>query len=207
MNKRWFWVTRHNAANSTKLALKRYANASVSTTISGPCSQLDVVQQIASSAAIAVESLAEELSTVVLPRGRACFGPLYRYLDEIAGSHAKMQWWITDRGLNLGVVDPTSCLGEFDQVAGRLTAERWQGGLTEQAVLEIAARLDERGFKLEELQPAQRKLIATYNQQHTHSPIKSFFEMARRPQFVRVFRRRLYVARNRYVESQNSLLA
>lgn len=202
------WGSHHNVARSNKTAVKRYGCGFVSRTISGPCSHRELVEQIASSAAVPVESLAGQLSATVLPRGAACFGSLYKYLDRVASAHAKMQWWISEKGINMAVVEPnsSSVIG-FDEVAGRLAADQGQNGLSKDAVLEIAVNLDELRFTLKELQPAQRMAIARHNQQHTHAAIKTFSAMARNPRFSYLFRRRLYVARTRLSQSHSSLIS
>ncbi|HZT34783.1 MAG TPA: hypothetical protein VFA15_02605 [Nitrososphaera sp.] len=93
------------------------------------------------------------------------------------------------------------------QDAGRLTSAHWiKGHLSKAALLDIAEAVDEKGFTLkEELQPSQPRIVAAHNQECTHKPIKTFHAAAGHLPFVRLIRRRLYVARDKYEKSQMSV--
>ena len=78
---------------------------------------------------IPIDSLPEELSARKLIRGATFFGLAGVCLDPIAGSFPGMQWWVSDKGLSMAILDPElSVLPPFDELAGRLTAERWKNG-------------------------------------------------------------------------------
>jgi hypothetical protein len=134
-------------------------------------------------------------------RGRTYFGYAGREIDQIVDNHPGMRWWMAKDGLVIDVVpDEAERLSEFDRRAGQLVCDGTQAGrLSEDALREIAAELDAAGFSLlENLQPAQRKPIAAFNQKYAKRAVKSFSAAAADPRFSRAVRRRLYVARDRY---------
>jgi hypothetical protein len=174
----------------------------VSVTVAGPCSLREVVERIAASAEVPIPIgfLSSRLDAVILRRGLVCFGTAGDLFDEATQGLDRMEWWLSDSGLNIDVVQ--SSLGRFDEVAGRLVGEKWTGGLLKEALLKIADEIDRAGFKLKiELQPAQWKAIAEYNQRNTKTPVKTFLHAARHPLLSRQVRRRLYLARQRYESS------
>ena len=74
-------------------------------------------------------SLPEELSARKLIRGQTLFGLAGDCLDEIAGRHHHMQWWVSDKGLSMAILGPElPVLPPFDELAGRLTAGSWRNG-------------------------------------------------------------------------------
>jgi hypothetical protein len=113
-----------------------------------------------------------------------------------------MRWWMATGGLVVDVVLPEAApLAKFDREAGKLTCERTVGGqqLSAEVILEIVTLLDAAGFSLStDLQPAQWKPIAAFNQKYARAAVKTFAAAASHPQFSRAVRRRLYVARDRY---------
>jgi hypothetical protein len=134
-------------------------------------------------------------------RGATYFGYAGRQIDQIVDDYPGMRWWITKGGLVIDVVpDEADRLSEFDRRAGQLVCDGTQAGrLFEDVVRKIAAELDAAGFSLlENLQPAQRKPIAAFNQKYAKRAVKSFSAAASHREFSRAVRRRLYVARDRY---------
>jgi hypothetical protein len=76
----------------------------ISHSVSAPCTMREVVEQIArhSQKPIPIEHLAECLNSPVLPRGKALFGSPGNCLDEVVGNYDNLQWWISNKGLNVG---------------------------------------------------------------------------------------------------------
>src|SRR6201999_2457922 len=128
------------------------------------------IEQIAAAAPrpIAIESLPAELEAGGAPRGDTYFGQAAALIDQIASQHENLRWWITDAGLNMAFVQPASYLSAFDECAGKLMAELWQGNrLSEEAFLMIAETLDLKKFDLKEnLQKGWRTKVARYNEEH-----------------------------------------
>jgi hypothetical protein len=156
---------------------------------------------------LAIESLSEELSKKILPRSRVIFwSSAANVIDEIAENYPRMSWWVSKRGLNMDAVAPQrEGLLLFDEFAGKLVVEATNGGkrLLKTVVISIAKQLDRAGFSIEELQPAQRDKINKYNRQYSKRPLKTFEAVAAHPPFVHAIRRRLYVARDRYIRFQS----
>jgi hypothetical protein len=148
-----------------------------------------------------IKFLSDKLKELRYPRGRPYFGKTVDVIRGILLNYPYLRWWMEEDGL---VVDEVSAelgpLSDFDRIAGALVVERLKNGKLSTTSLEsIASKLDAEGFQLKrDLQPAQWKPISEYNQKHSRTPIKSFCAVVRRPQFVRILRRRLYVARDRY---------
>ena len=65
-----------------------------------------VVEQIATEFHIPVEYLAEDLDQPVFTRGQVVFDFVGDALDDIARNYTDMQWWVSDRGLNMDIVSP-----------------------------------------------------------------------------------------------------
>jgi hypothetical protein len=185
--------------NFCNLILNNFA----SLTIPAPCTLRDVVEQIAKQSRnrIPIESLSDNLSQPVLLRAITIFGPPGNHFDQIADNYTNMQWWVSENGLNMAVVPPGAArLSDFNKLAGELAVFKERNGkLSKDAILEIAKALDEAGYKLEkELQPAQWKVIAKYNQRYSTRAIKTYEQAVRNSRFVRCVRRRVYVARDKY---------
>jgi hypothetical protein len=68
----------------------------------------DVVEQIARESQIPVESLSDELELPVYTRGQVIDGFAGDKFDQIADNYDNMKWWISDVGLNMGIVMPAS---------------------------------------------------------------------------------------------------
>lgn len=134
-------------------------------------------------------------------RGTVYSGYAGREIDLILQNYPGMRWWMSKDGLVIDLVpNDASQLSEFDRKAGKLVCDGTQDGkLSKDAINKIASELDDAGFPLlENLQPAQRKAIAAFNQKHARSAIKTFAAAAGSPKFSRAVRRRLYVSRDRY---------
>jgi len=161
------------------------------------------VEEIAKNASppIAIESLCDELNHHRSIRGITFFGWTGAQLEKITSNYPGMQWWISEKGLNIAILPAENAqLSAFDQLAGRLTVEHWkEGKLSKDALHLIAKALDEVPFTLKaELQRAQWLPIAKYNRENSKKPIKTFLQAAHNPRFVRGVRRRLYLARDRF---------
>src|SRR3984893_12343116 len=110
-------------------------------------------------------------------RGRTVFGYAGRQIDQMVDNYPGMRWWMAKDGLVIDVVpDDADRLSEFDRRAGQLICDGTQAGrLFEDVVRKIAAELDAAGFSLlENLQAAQRKPIAAFNQKYAKRAVKSF---------------------------------
>src|ERR1700733_13541242 len=116
----------------------------VSISVPGPCTHHDVVEAIASCAAIPIdiESLCTSLRGTESVRGVVCFGYVGKLLDQIAANFTNMRWWISAKGLNMATVLPAPLLSPFDELAGKLMIDSWNGGLSENALWSIAKKLD-----------------------------------------------------------------
>jgi hypothetical protein len=183
--------------------IKRLQDNPVSLTVPANCTHRYVLEAIANSLQppLAIESLAQELGSQRLPRGQAIFHrSAGDVIDKIAANYEQMYWWISTHGLNMVSVLPMSKpLSEFDELAGRLYVEGSKNGeLADELLLYIAKQLDSAGLNWRELQPKQREKVAYYNQKNSKYPLKTFEDMCVRPTLVRYFKKRLYVARDRY---------
>lgn len=188
-------------SSKTVDALHLLKNNFVSLTVPGPCTLSEVVKGIASCAAtpVPIESLSDELNATKLGRGKVCFDCAGDLFNQIATNYPDMRWWISATGLNMEIVFPDPVLSPFDELAGKLTIDNWNGGLSKIALWTIASELDKAEFILrKELQAAQWKIIAAHNQKYSKKTIRNFQQAARDPRFVRSVRKRLYLARARF---------
>jgi len=80
----------------------------VSLAIPAPCTNRDVVEQVAKESRIPIESLSDELEQPVYRRGQSIDNFAGDEFDEIAHDYDNMQWWLSDRGLNMAIVAPLS---------------------------------------------------------------------------------------------------
>lgn len=55
-----------------------------------------------------VESLPDALQSSVFMRGQVVFGFAGDEFDNIAGNYDNMQWWVSDKGLNMAFFTPSS---------------------------------------------------------------------------------------------------
>jgi hypothetical protein len=79
-----------------------------SLSMEGPTTNLELIERIAgaSNLRIPVESLSEILAEPEVARGYVVFGCPGDTFDVIARGYANMQWWLTEKGLNMAVVPP-----------------------------------------------------------------------------------------------------
>jgi hypothetical protein len=165
------------------------------------------VQAIANAAVppIPVASLSTELERSGPPRGGTFANKAAKCLDRIASQFDDMQWWIDEKGLVMDHLEPQSDLSDFDMAAGRLMFEHMQNGRLQKGGLEAVAKaLDEKKYQLiTALQPSHQKRIAKYNQEHPARALKTFEKAVDRPIGRRGVQLRLYVARDRYMKSEN----
>lgn len=167
------------------------------------------IEQMADAATkpFAIAYLSERLNEIRSIRGQTYFGEVGRTIDDILENYPGLRWWMTKEGLVIDTVPPDADrLSQFDSKAGKLVYESMQNGkLPIDVVYQISAELDSTGFTLREnLQPAQWKPIADYNQRYSKKAIRSFTEAVSNPRFVRPIRRRFYVARDRYQRAYGS---
>jgi hypothetical protein len=165
----------------------------------------DILEKIASHSQvpITIHSLADVLSQRKSPRGKTIFGFVGDEIGKIAAQYDDMRWWISKKGLNMAIVPPAAAkLSRFDEFAGKLCVDRWKDGkLSKKSLIEVAKKLDAVSFTLRELQPAQWGPISKYNQMNSRQAFKTFGQVCRYPKYVRSIRRRLYVARERYMKA------
>ena len=198
--RRWSRFIHHKGIDMQRVR-KLAENNFVSASLPAPCTNRDIVENIATRAhtPFPIESLADELSGITFVRGDVCFGKVGDVLDTIASDYPNMRWWISDKGLNMALLSPV-CAGpaSFEALAGALTIEFWKDGLSLTNLEKIATKLDEAGFHLKEnLQPAQWSAISAHNQKRSRNPIKTFHQAVGNSGLSRQIRRRLYVARER----------
>jgi hypothetical protein len=66
------------------------------------------VEQVAKEAKIPVESLPDELNQPIDPGSGVIFSNAGDAFDLIAGNYANLEWWVSDDGLKMAFVTPTS---------------------------------------------------------------------------------------------------
>lgn len=189
---------------------KLFFQSRVSITVLAPATLREQVIRIVHGATnpFAVESLANELDTIKSVRGSSYFGSLGDVLDGIAQNFPNMRWWISEKGLNMAIVPLEELLGQFDLLAGKLCCDHWKNGRISKTDLRLIAReLDARaaeieGAFLERFEPSARKKIAEYNQKHPRATIKTFEQVIDKPTLVRLVRKRLYRAHERFLRSK-----
>jgi hypothetical protein len=130
------------------------------------------------------------------PRGNRALGPIGNWFDRIARQYDGTEWWVTEAGLHIektGFAIPLGSsavanLAAFDQLAGRLAHELWRTDLpkrntrlSDEALGEIAAKLDEAGLSLQKSLPkATRRKVAEVNQRAGRAYDGSFSAAAKR---------------------------
>lgn len=184
----------------------------VSTSVPAYSTHRDLVEKIAreSTKPIPIASIPDDLSQRKFIRGKTVHGSVGDEIDKIAAQYENIYWWISKEGLTMAIVSPSAPkLCPFDVLAGKFCVDRWNNGrLSKQDLMVIAKELDAAGFLLrEQLQPAQWKLIAEYNQRNPRRPIKTFEKASLHRRFVRAVRRRMYVARKKYVAANAPVLS
>jgi hypothetical protein len=162
----------------------------------------------AASVPIAIESLSPDLSEQgESPRGNTAFGQAADYIDMVA-SNCGLRWWVTEHGLVMAHLEPSSYLSEFDKIAGKLTQQSFREGRLKIGHLEIIAKkLDEHGFSLKEcVRPSYWKQIAEHNQHYPANAIKSFVDAIGHNRLGRrAVQKALYVAREKFLKSHAEL--
>jgi hypothetical protein len=200
------WWHRFSDEKSTKGAWTLLDGNFVSISLPAGSTHRLAIEEIANKAShpIRIESLCDELSNRRFIRGAGFFGLAGGALDQVAANHDDMQWWISDKGLNVAILPPEMPeLSPFDALAGKLTAEYWKDGrLSEEALYKIAQEIDQAGLPLRNLQRAHWAIIAEHNRKFSKRAIKSFSEAAQHKRFVRFIRRRLYIARDKFTRTQ-----
>jgi hypothetical protein len=82
----------------------------------------DVAEQIAKESHLPIDALPDDLSQPVFPRGQVISGFAGDELDKVADNYDNMQWWLSDAGLNMAIVNPATpspFLPSFDDLMGR----------------------------------------------------------------------------------------
>jgi len=175
----------------------------VSLSVPASSNHFDHIIEISRSASkpFPIKSLSERLKARRSPRSSGYFGHVGDNIDQIVANYPTLRWWIAADGLVVAEISSElGPLSDFDRCAGSMTVEHMKNGRLDKAsLLIIAEQLDARGFVLKkDLQPAQWRPIAEYNQKHSRTPIRTFAKAVNNPKFSRGVRRRLYVARDRY---------
>jgi hypothetical protein len=109
MNRVRFWSRFSEYDNTVdqntlrRLAEDNFVSLSVATG-----TRQDVVLQMCQRAQIpiAIESIPDRLADDKLIRGAVVFEPLGNALDKLALNYPDMQWWLTERGVNMAVTEP-----------------------------------------------------------------------------------------------------
>jgi hypothetical protein len=102
------------------------ANSQVSFSIPAPHTHRDVVARIAKECQIPIESLADELDQPIFTRGQAISNYAGDALNAIARNYSLMRWWISDVGLNLGMVSSDEARGKTPEAVIAERADRRQ---------------------------------------------------------------------------------
>jgi hypothetical protein len=167
------------ATGGSKLFRTAVLENVVNCTVSAPCTDRDVLEQIArQSKPIPIESLPDVLNETVHPRGRTLLGFCGSRIDEIARNYPSMQWWVSKNGLHMEVI-PDSKLSDFDALAGRLMFEarprRGENKRLPMAEYEkIARELDHAGFEpVDCLEGKHREALADWNRKYPRKAIKT----------------------------------
>lgn len=179
----------------------------VSISLPRDSSHWDAVHDIASNAScpLPVKHVSGILKEHRARRGQSHFGHVGDQIEKILNNYPTLRWWVESEGL---VIDKPKVdlarLLQFDRFAGALVHSSWTNGrLPKCSLMAIAQQLDMEKFKLRDcLQPAQWVPIAEYNEKHASNAILTFDAAARHSIFVRQIRRRLYLARDRYLKAQ-----
>jgi hypothetical protein len=76
------------------------------------------VEQVAKKSQIPIESLPDELNQPIHPGSQVIFSCAGDVFDSIAGNYANVEWWVSDAGLNMVTVIPTSppYIATFDEM-------------------------------------------------------------------------------------------
>jgi hypothetical protein len=75
----------------------------ISHSVPAPCTMREVIEQIAlhSQKPIPVGLLVDSLTLPVLSRGKVLFGYSGDCIDKIVGNYDHLEWWISDKGVNV----------------------------------------------------------------------------------------------------------
>lgn len=160
----------------------------------------DALAHVAASAhrPIAIKFVSEQLKEETSIRGKTFFGDAWQIIDDIVRKYPKLRWWMAADGLVVdAVLSDLDSLSPFDRIAGQMSADQSQ--ISKEKLLEIAQKLDADGVKLkEQLQPSERAAVAVENRRRKTKAIHSFSSAIADPRFVRMVRRAIYRARERY---------
>ena len=147
---------------------------------------------------IPVKFINEKLRQPILVRGRVFLGDACDQIDAVVRNYPRMRWWITEQGLVIDEIPPElESLSEFERIVGPLVSGK--SHISVELLKEIADKLDSAGLKLKEyLQPKDRKLIALEHQKRHSRRIDTFASAVLDPRFVRMVRKAIYRAREKY---------
>lgn len=154
-----------------------------------------------------IELLDEMLNQIGFPRGKTIFGLAGDAIDNIASNYDQMHWWFSKDGLNMlsGQLAAHE-ISAFDKLAGKLVLDGSKNGrISKELLMAIAEELDKAGFTLKkELQLAQWAPIGSHNQiRGRGNPITTFVGVCQKRLLAKWVRKRLYVARERYLKSRS----
>jgi hypothetical protein len=125
--------------NNTSTHLSSLVHNFVSLSIPKGSTNRDVVRQVAAAAHIPVDRLCRELNDPVFLRGQVIQGFAGDEFDQIADHYDNMQWWLSDTGLRMAIMEPPERVEddpEFESIAvraarrsavvmARLAKKRW----------------------------------------------------------------------------------
>lgn len=110
MSDLYFWsrFSEYDNTVDSDTLLRLMQDNVISHTVQAPCTQRDVVEQVAQRAhtPIVIESVSDLLAEPTFSRGRSIFGTPGKALDDIAQNYPNMHWWLTENGLNMDVIKP-----------------------------------------------------------------------------------------------------
>src|SRR5208283_2833213 len=98
------WANFNFEKTSQKPKLREALFRLVNLSIPAQRSDRDVVEEIARASQIPIEFLCEELSQSVYPRGQLVLGYAGDELDKVTQNYQTVEWWVSDRGLNMTIV-------------------------------------------------------------------------------------------------------
>jgi hypothetical protein len=180
----WMWgaFNKSRSAQGKQLFLEQILDNIGNLSVPAGSSHFTLIEELAARAQprIAIEGLSEELKRTTFPRGNTVWEFVGNILDQIVRNYPDLEWWISEKGLNIGAkLPPKSSLSKFDELAGRLLAEarkRHAGKYLPRAEYGAIARaLDEAGMKpLDHIAGRARQQLADWYKMHPRSAFKTF---------------------------------
>ncbi len=120
----WMWIRfnprRTANENGAELFRDQILNRIVNYAVAPGLPHYALIDHLAADAEapVTIERVSEELFGFVLLTGRTYFGFLGSILDRMVENYDGLEWWVSDKGLNIGPPLMTP-LSEFDRLAAR----------------------------------------------------------------------------------------